>query len=124
MRGAVELTEGDAAGALVSLRRAANVSRTLEAPYEVARARVPRAGMLARSTARRARWKLDAARDDAELGAVPDLARLDSLARGARRETHGLTTRELEVLRLVAAGQTNKAIAARLVVASARSTGT
>ena len=118
VRGAVELTEGDAAGALVSLRRAAETWRTLEAPYEVARAR-ELLGLACRTLDDEdtAALELDAARTTyARLGAVPDLARLDSLARGARRETHGLTTRELEVLRLVAAGQTNKAIAARLVV--------
>jgi DNA-binding NarL/FixJ family response regulator len=46
-----------------------------------------------------------------ELGAALDVARL-----GGADETHGLTARELEVLRLVAAGQTNKAIAAELVL--------
>src|SRR6188472_1023850 len=118
VRGAVELTEGDAAGALVSLRQAAETWRRLEAPYEVARAR-ELLGLACRALDDEdtAALELDAARTTyARLGAVPDLARLDSLARGARRETHGLTTRELEVLRLVAAGQTNKAIAARLVV--------
>jgi DNA-binding NarL/FixJ family response regulator len=53
----------------------------------------------------------------AELGAAPELARVDSLARGKdTTDTHGLTARELQVLRLVAAGRTNKAIAAELVV--------
>jgi DNA-binding CsgD family transcriptional regulator len=118
VRGAVELTDGDAAGALVSLRQAAETWRRLEAPYEVARAR-ELLGLACRALDDEdtAALELDAARTTyARLGAVPDLARVDLLAGGARRETHGLTKREVEVLRLVAAGQTNKAIAARLVV--------
>ena len=47
----------------------------------------------------------------ARLGAAPDLARLASAGTPDR---HGLSKRELEVLRLVAAGDTNKAIAATL----------
>ncbi len=39
-RGAVELAEGDAGAALVSLRRAADAWGALAAPYEAARARV------------------------------------------------------------------------------------
>jgi DNA-binding NarL/FixJ family response regulator len=63
-----------------------------------------------------ARLDLDAARALFEqLGAAPDLARLDSLTRIAPRgHGHGLTPRELQVLRLVAAGKTNRAIAADL----------
>jgi DNA-binding NarL/FixJ family response regulator len=50
-----------------------------------------------------------------QLGAAPDLARLDSAAAGSSSaRTGGLTARELQVLRLIAAGETNKAIAARL----------
>ena len=42
---------------------------------------------------------------------------MDSLAaRAGGSGPHGLTARELEVLRLVAAGETNKAIAAELVL--------
>ena len=44
-----------------------------------------------------------------------DVARVDSLAPGVdARSSHGLSPRELEVLRLVAGGATNKAIAASL----------
>jgi DNA-binding CsgD family transcriptional regulator len=117
-RGAVELAEGDPAGALVWLRRAAETWRRLEAPYEVARAR-ELLGLACRALDDEdsAALELDAARTTyAGLGAVADLARVDPLVGGARREAHGLTNRELEVLRLVAAGKTNKAIAARLVV--------
>jgi DNA-binding NarL/FixJ family response regulator len=62
--------------------------------------------------------ELEAARSAfAELGAAPDIARVDSLAQPEdTAATHGLTPRELQVLRLVAAGRTNKAIAAELVV--------
>ncbi|HEX6724630.1 MAG TPA: LuxR C-terminal-related transcriptional regulator [Gaiella sp.] len=118
VRGAVELVEGDPAGALVSLRRAAETWRRLEAPYEVARVR-ELVGLACRALDDEdtAALELDSARTTyARLGAVPDLARMDLLGGGPRRESHGLTKRELEVLRLVAAGQTNKAIAAGLVL--------
>jgi DNA-binding NarL/FixJ family response regulator len=50
-----------------------------------------------------------------DLGAAPDLASLDAAGnRSPSPRPHGLTPRELEVLRLVASGKTNKAIAAEL----------
>jgi DNA-binding NarL/FixJ family response regulator len=49
-----------------------------------------------------------------KLGAAPDLQTVDSLLRRVCPPSHGLTARELQVLRLVAAGKTNKAIATEL----------
>ncbi len=117
-RGAVDLAEGDPAAALVSLRRAAETWLRLDVPYEVARVR-ELLGLACRALDDEdtAALELDSARATyARLGAVADLARVRQLVGDARSEAHGLTKRELEVLRLVAAGATNKAIAARLVV--------
>ena len=53
----------------------------------------------------------------AELGARPDLIRLEALDRKPHtRGRGGLTARELEVLRLLASGRTNRAIAADLFI--------
>ncbi|MEO8188390.1 MAG: LuxR C-terminal-related transcriptional regulator, partial [Burkholderiaceae bacterium] len=50
-----------------------------------------------------------------DLGAAPDVARIKSLTREAATDhLAGLTPREVQVLRLVSAGKTNKAIAAEL----------
>ena len=52
-----------------------------------------------------------------ELGARPDVSRVDSLRiASSAPDTHGLSPRELQVLRLVASGETNKSIAAALVL--------
>jgi DNA-binding NarL/FixJ family response regulator len=61
--------------------------------------------------------ELDAARlAFEELGAAPDLARTEQLAHPEPRAPGGLTTREVEVLRLVATGKTNRAIAEELII--------
>ena len=62
--------------------------------------------------------ELDAARDVFErLGAAPDLARLDAVVDApVAASADGLTAREVEVLRLVAAGKTNRAVATDLVI--------
>jgi DNA-binding CsgD family transcriptional regulator len=118
-QGAVALAAGEAQAALVALRRAWQVWQELEAPYEAARTRVLLAlACRALEDDDTAAFELEAARDVfARLEAAPDLARVDSLIRRTgSAEMHGLTPRELQVLRQVAAGQTNKAIAAELVL--------
>jgi DNA-binding CsgD family transcriptional regulator len=117
-RGAVALARGDASDALTALRGAQQAWQELGAPYEAARARVlVGLACAALGDGDGAALELSAARSVfVELGARPDLARIDSLTPGALDEKHGLTARELEVLRLVASGETNKAIAASLVL--------
>jgi DNA-binding CsgD family transcriptional regulator len=119
-RGAVLLAEGDARGAVVALRGAWQAWRELEAPYEATRVRVlVGLGCRALGDEEAAAMELEAARTVfAQLGAAPDLARLEALPRpDAAWKAHGLTARELQVLRLVATGATNHAIASQLFVA-------
>jgi ATP/maltotriose-dependent transcriptional regulator MalT len=119
-RGAVLLAEGDPRAAVVALRGAWQAWRELEAPYEAARVRVlVGLGCRALGDEEAAAMELEATRTVfAQLGAAPDLARLEALAhREAAWKAHGLTERELQVLRLVATGATNHAIASQLFVA-------
>lgn len=117
--GAVALARGEPARALTELRRALQMWQELGGPYETARARVlvgltcaglgdEEGGALELETARTV---------FEELGARPDVSRTDSLRTSSSApDTHGLSPRELQVLRLVASGETNKAIAAALVL--------
>jgi DNA-binding CsgD family transcriptional regulator len=118
-RGEVALAEGDAQAALVALRGAWQAWQELDAPHEAARAR-GLLGIACRSLGDEdtAAFELEAARGVfAELGATPALAWVDSLSGGvAPADAHGLTARELEVLRLVAAGKSNREIASALVI--------
>jgi DNA-binding CsgD family transcriptional regulator len=116
-RGAVRLAQGRTAEAREALVRARTCWIELEAPYETARTRVLVARALEQlgdedtaAVERRAAGsvfeRVGAARDLARLGAAD--ARPDATA--------GLTAREVEIVRLVAAGRTNHQIADTLVI--------
>jgi DNA-binding CsgD family transcriptional regulator len=112
--GAVLIEEGDPRGALPLLKAAADTWNEIDAPYDTARVRVL-AGLASRALGDDDAWRmeLEAARRAFErLGGLPDVERVDRLA-GRRRPDgqNGLTVREVEVLRLVATGKTNRAIA-------------
>lgn len=105
--------------ALELLQAAAATWQSLDAPYLASRARAL-AGRTLQSLGDTdaAAFEGAAARAVFEsVGAVPDL---DQLAAGTgtadTRRTAGLTAREVEVLRLVAAGGTNRSIAEELVI--------
>ncbi len=131
--GSVALAEGDARGALEPLRRAREVWQRVGAPYLGARVRVVATrAFQALGDQDGAALELDAAkRVFVQLGAAPDVAALEAIeartatgraragspaAEGPARLDHGLSARELEVLRLVASGKTNKQIGRDLFV--------
>jgi DNA-binding NarL/FixJ family response regulator len=115
--GTVRLAEGDVEGALAALRRAWEAWRELDAPYEAARVRA-RAAQACRALGDLdgAAVETEAAREVFErLGAATDLAGL-AVGKDAAALPGGLSAREVEVLRLVAAGLTNRAIADALTI--------
>jgi DNA-binding CsgD family transcriptional regulator len=118
-RGAGLLATGDARGAAEALRAACTLWQELHIPYETARARE----LLGRACrelgdADSARLELEAARTTFEqLGASTDLDRFHKVAETRRSgPPSALTRRERQVLRLVAAGSTNKAIGEALSI--------
>jgi DNA-binding CsgD family transcriptional regulator/tetratricopeptide (TPR) repeat protein len=117
--GAVLLAEGDPRSALPKLRRAGSAWRGLDAPYEVARVQVL-IGLAcsALDDPETSAMELDGARKIFEqLGAKPDIERLNVFLKRRYGQTPaGLTAREVEVLRLVASGKTNRAIARELAL--------
>jgi DNA-binding CsgD family transcriptional regulator len=115
--GATLLAHGQAADALTDLQAAGRAWHDLDAPCHAARV-----GLLAAEAYRalgdedRAGLELDAAEAVfARVGAEADLRSLAHLRRSATLPD-GLTPREAEVLTLIAAGRTNREVAAELVV--------
>jgi DNA-binding CsgD family transcriptional regulator len=113
-QGALELAAGNPREALVGLRLAWKEWQALEIPHAAARTREV-LGLACRALGDRAggRMELEAARAAyASLGAGPDIARVDALlAHRSDAGPNGLTPREVQVLRLVAAGKSNKEVA-------------
>jgi DNA-binding CsgD family transcriptional regulator len=118
--GSLLLNEGQPRAAVAVLRRSWRGWQQLAAPYEAAKVRV----LIARACRDlgdegSAVMEVDAANWVFEqLGAKFDLICLDREFRADRPVAHAgaLTTREIEVIRLIAAGDTNKAIASALVI--------
>jgi DNA-binding NarL/FixJ family response regulator len=114
-RSRVALAAGDPATALDDARDAWRAWAELEMPYEAAMARTLIAqACSAAGDSETARLELVAAREAfAALGASRDVSRMDALL-GKAEAPGGLTVREVEVLRLVAAGKTNREVAREL----------
>jgi DNA-binding NarL/FixJ family response regulator len=115
--GSVLLAERDIETALARLRESWKLFCDLNAPYEQARTRVLMA-LACREIKDEdtAISELHAARTAFQmLGAAPDVERVELLLRNeASPAGSSLTGRELEVLRLIASGKTNRSIATRL----------
>ncbi len=115
--GRVQVARQDAAGALPYLRRARQGASSLDLPHETALADVETGRALLMlgdgDAAHRALAGARAVLD--RLGARPAVDTVDALT-GRRPRPAGLSAREVQVLRLVAAGRSNADIAAELVL--------
>ena len=117
--GAVLLREGDVEKSLTRLREAWTAWQELGVPYESARVRVL-LGQACQQLGDHAAAELEfdtARRVFVRLSAEPDIVRVDELRlRAPRSGVSALTARELQVIELVATGETNRAIAQRLSI--------
>ena len=115
--GFVLLAGNDARRGLVALRKSWATWCALQAPYEIARTQAL-IGLACRALGDEdaAKLEMQAAREAFRtLGAAPDLARVTALLEGKLAEVEGpLTAREMQVLKFVASGQTNRVIASKL----------
>ena len=116
--GAVLLADGDIETASTSLRQASEIWRDLEMPYEEAQTCVLLAAVCERRGDQDSRrLELDAARRlFKQLKAEPWLARIAEPSDRPRQPAGSLSEREAQVLRLLAAGKTNRAIADELFI--------
>lgn len=117
-RGSLAMAQGQPAAAVGPLQSCLSVWLAFQAPHEEALTRIELgaaysglgdndSGQLELDTARRLL---------VGLGAAPDLARLDALARDPVAIMGDLSLRELQVLRLLATGETNRSIAQSLYI--------
>lgn len=117
-RGAVFLAGGDAGGAMADLRVASAIWRNLGLPFEDAKTRL----LIGTATAalgddEGAALEIEAARSCFErLGSRAEARRAAALVSSSSDRPAGLTAREAEVLRLIAAGKSNRDVAGTLVV--------
>ncbi len=117
--GAILLAEGDVDGAAAALHRASEIWRELETPCEEAQTCLLLATICEQRGDRDGRrLELDTARRlFNRLDAAPFLARIAEPTRRATPQSAGpLSERELQVLRLLAAGRTNRDIADQLFI--------